>query len=32
MSRLFWVYIMTNRKNGTLYCGHTDDLVRRAFQ
>lgn len=32
MSRLFWVYIMTNRKNGTLYCGHTDDLVRRTHQ
>jgi putative endonuclease len=25
-----WVYIMTNRPNGTLYLGVTDDLARRA--
>ena len=23
-----WVYIMTNRRNGTLYTGVTNDLVR----
>lgn len=25
----FFVYILTNRKHGTLYVGHTDDLSRR---
>jgi putative endonuclease len=25
-----WVYIMTNRPNGTLYVGVTDNLARRA--
>ena len=28
----FFVYIMTNRKHGTLYIGHTDDIRRRAHQ
>ena len=27
-----WVYIMTNRPNGTLYLGVTSNLVRRAFE
>jgi len=27
-----WVYIMTNRVNGTLYVGTTTDLARRAWE
>jgi putative endonuclease len=27
-----WVYILTNRPNGTLYTGVTSDLVRRTFE
>jgi putative endonuclease len=30
MSR--WVYFMTNRRNGTLYCGVTGNLPRRAWE
>lgn len=27
-----WVYIMTNRANGTLYVGVTTNLARRAWE
>ena len=27
-----WVYIITNRRNGTLYVGVTSDLPRRAHE
>ncbi len=27
-----WVYMMTNRRDGTLYLGVTSDLARRAWQ
>jgi len=27
-----WVYIMTNRPNGTLYVGVTSNLARRAWE
>jgi putative endonuclease len=28
----FWVYILTNRKHGTLYVGVTNNLVRRSYE
>ena len=27
-----WVYLMTNRPNGILYTGVTDDLLRRVWE
>jgi putative endonuclease len=27
-----WVYIMTNRLNGTLYTGVTSDIARRSYE
>jgi len=27
-----WVYILTNRPNGTLYVGVTDNLARRVWR
>jgi putative endonuclease len=27
-----WVYIITNRPDGTLYTGVTSDIVRRAYE
>ncbi|WP_153770724.1 GIY-YIG nuclease family protein [Labrenzia sp. CE80] len=32
MKRRFWVYILAGHKNGTLYTGVTNDLVRRLFE
>ena len=28
----FFVYILASRRNGTLYVGMTDDLLKRAWQ
>jgi putative endonuclease len=28
----FYVYMLASRRNGTLYIGMTDDLLRRAWQ
>ncbi|MFA6113929.1 MAG: GIY-YIG nuclease family protein [Sphingomonas sp.] len=32
MEEQFYVYIMTNRRNGAIYIGSTNDLVRRAWE
>lgn len=28
---MFYTYIMASQRNGTLYCGSTDDLAKRVF-
>ncbi|MGB4268044.1 MAG: GIY-YIG nuclease family protein [Spirochaetota bacterium] len=32
MERKGFIYIMTNKKNGTLYIGVTSNLVKRVFE
>lgn len=32
MTKQYYVYILTNKKNGTLYVGVTNNLVRRIFE
>ena len=32
MPKQYYVYILANRRNGTLYTGVTSDLVRRVYE
>jgi putative endonuclease len=32
MERTYFVYIVANRRRGTLYTGVTNDLVRRTYE
>lgn len=32
MQASFWVYIITNRNNTTIYIGITNDLIRRIYE
>jgi putative endonuclease len=32
MTMAFFVYIVASKRNGTLYIGMTDDLLKRAWQ
>jgi len=28
----FYTYLLSSRRNGTLYCGHSDDLAQRVWE
>jgi putative endonuclease len=32
MEKLYFIYIISNRKNGTLYIGMTNNLARRMYE
>ena len=32
MSKSYYVYILASRKNGTLYIGVTNDLIKRMYE
>ena len=32
LTRTYFVYLLASKKNGTLYCGVTNDLARRVWQ
>ena len=31
-SKIYYIYILTNKENGTLYTGITNDLLRRVYE
>lgn len=31
-SKQYYIYILTNKENGTLYTGVTNDLIRRTYE
>ena len=32
MSKIYYVYILASKRNGTLYTGVTSDLIKRVYQ
>jgi putative endonuclease len=32
MHKQYYIYILASKRNGTLYIGATDDLIKRTFQ
>jgi putative endonuclease len=32
MERTYYVYLLASRRNGTLYCGVTNDIGRRVYE
>ncbi len=32
MERIYYVYLLASRRNGTLYCGVTNDIGRRVYE
>ena len=32
MDKQYWVYVLASKRNGTLYCGVSSDLIKRVWQ